>query len=365
MAGFRLPAAGAYDGCLVADAQLDPRRALLYAAVAREKRLDPEGRRHYWILALHLPDLRRVQSHEVQGLVEGGMRLLLSPGRDELLASYSRFEPDGGEGAWLNATERFSAPALAAIGAREDRRRAADEGSLPSSVALSRFAGWISGGRILDRSWILNESGRPLQRLDPYSLLPAAENGNLQSLAQRGATSQPFLRIAFADSAAQRALYAIGHDGGLATASKGAALWVYDFGSNLPLHPIVTPEAVAAYDPTRRETPTVHLSPDGDSVLLERFEWRQGPGAAAARRFKTGLVDVYDVGTGALARTVTLEPAPGFSSRLLGISPDASLALFGTAERLYIAPLEGGRPVKVIETAASFDPFWSVEVVFP
>lgn len=363
MADFRLPAGG-YDGCLVAGIQFEPRRDILYAAVAQEKRLDFEGRRHYRIVALRLPDLRRIGSREIQETVEGGPHLLLVPGHNELLASYSRFEEIAGEGAWRNVMEHFSAPALAPVSINEDLRRMTDDDRLPSSVALSRSAEWAGGGRILDQTWILDDSGRTLERLDPYSLLTPVFKDDLKSLERLGDKGQPYLGIAFADSSSQRTLFAIGHETGPGSASKGAALWVYDISSASSLRPILTKEAVAAYDPMRREMPTVHLSPDGNSILLERFEWRQGDRGTGPQLFKTGLVDLYDIGTRSLIRTVTLKPAPGSSSRLLGISPDGSLALFGTAERLYVAPLEGSRSPKVVGTGRSFDAFWTVGVVF-
>jgi len=365
MAAFRLPA-GPFDGCLVADVQLDPRRSLLFAAVAKEKREDADERRSFRIVVLRLPDLRRVQSREIERSTEEGLRLLLTPESHELLASYDRYEERGGEEGWLNVTERFSVPDLAPAGVREDFRKAAGEDALPPSVALSKLATWTAGGRLLDRNWLLDENGRVLQRLDPYALLPAAAQSDLKSLERRGATGQPYLAIAFADSAGQRALFAIGHDGAQAETPRGAALWVYDVGSGASLRPVATPERVAAYDPTQRETPTVHLSPDGNFVLLERFEWRQAAGdePGSVARFKTGPVDLYDLATGALVRTFTLAPAPGLSSRLLGISPDGSVALFGNAERLYLVPLDGSRAPSVLTTGSGFDPFWSVGVVF-
>jgi hypothetical protein len=54
-------------------------------------------------------------------------------------------------------TERFSIPVLAPVSVDEDLRRMTDDDRLPSSMALSRFAEWAGGGRILDRTWISGE----------------------------------------------------------------------------------------------------------------------------------------------------------------------------------------------------------------
>jgi hypothetical protein len=353
------PRAGSADECAVADVEIDRLHQLAYIALAR-------GQQHL-IAALHLPDLGLVTLHEIESAAAGPLRLLLSPGGDELLASYSHLEGAAGTADWLNMIERLSAPTLRSNRvSKELRLGAAAAAGRPSSAPLSRFAGWAGAGRILDQTRILDDSGRILEHLDPYALMTPAMASGLGSLERLSTAGRPYLPIAFADSAARRVLFAIGHDTGLATAPANSALWVHDVGSNLSLRPILTRERVAAYDPTRSETPSVHLSPDGDLILLERFEWRPAVGADETQmaRFKTGPVDVYDVNAGALLRTINLDPSPGFTSRLLAISPAGDLALFGTANLLYVVPLDGRRPPTVLKPDVGFEPFWSLGGIY-
>lgn len=359
-------AAGGFDGCLVSAIQTDPLRNVLYAAIAKEPRLDAEGRRHYRVVALRLPDMLRLQVHEIDMAVEGDVRLLLSPRKDELLVSYSRYETAGGQGLWRNVVEHLSAPELRGIRLREDLRGESGAGRLPSSTSLSPAASWAGGGRILDRNLVLDDEGRVLQRLDPYELVSPKMRRELQTFEREEIRGTRYLPMAVADSVGDRSLFVVGHDTRQEEGADRSALWVHDIGAGLTLRPIVTKERIAAYDPTRPETPTAHLTPDGDKVLVEQFEWRRLDEAGATEpvfaRFKTGKVSLYDVGTGALVRSMTLEPAPGFSARLIGYSPDGKTAFVGAAGRLYAVPLEGERAPRS-HWIEGFEPFWTVGIV--
>jgi hypothetical protein len=363
MASLRLPAAAGFDGCLVADLAADPERGLLYAVVAREARVDAQGRRRHALVALRLQDLAR-QADADLGTAEGGVRLLLSPARDQLLVSSSRWEGIGGEDAWRNQTRRFSVPALEPETAHEDLRLATAPGRLPTSSALSGAAVWASGDRVVDQTLVLDTAGRVLERLDPYALLPGEARRRLRGLERAGAPGRSYLPIAFAGSTAERALFVVGYDPGpdVAPPPEGAALFVYDFGSGAALRPIRVPERVAAYDPTRRETPTAHLTPDGDAVLVEEFDWREvevAPGERAPARVKTGRLALWAVATGTRLRA--FQVAPGPAARLIGFSADGGVAWLGSRQRLVAVALDGRRPPVVLRPAA-FDPAWAVGV---
>lgn len=359
-----LSAIGGFDGCLVSAIQADPVRNILYAAIAKEPRLDADGRRHYRVVALRLPDLQRLGVHEIDMAVEGDVRLLLSPQKDELLVSYSRYETAGGQGLWRNVVEHLSAPDLRDIRLREDLRGEYGAGRLPSSTALSPAAAWAGSGRILDRNLVLDDEGRVLQRLDPYELVRPKMRRELWSFEREVIRGKRYIPMAVADSVGDRALFVVGHDTRQEAGADRSAFLVHDIGAGLTLHPIVTKERVAAYDPTRPETPTAHLTPDGDKVLVEHFKWQRldEPGAPVFARFKTGKLNLYELATGALVRSIVLEPAPGFSARLIGYSPDRTTAFIGAAGRLYAVPLEGERAPSS-HWIEGFEPFWTVGIV--
>jgi hypothetical protein len=361
-----LSAASGFDGCLVSAVQADPLRNLLYAAIAKDPRLDADGRRHYRVVALRLPDLQRLQTHEIDMAVEGDVRLLLSPERDELLVTYSRFETAGGQGLWRNVVEHLSAPDLRDIRLREDLRGESGAGRLPSSTALSPAAAWAGGGRILDRNLVLDDEGRVLQRLDPYELASPKMRRELRPFEREEIRGKRYLPMAVADSVGDRALFVVGHDTRQEAEDGRSALWVHDIGAGLTFRPVITKDRIAAYDPTRPETPTAHLTPDGDQVLVEQFEWRRLDEPEATEpmfaRFKTGKLHLYDLAAGALARSIVLDPAPGFSARVIGYSPDGTTAFLGAAGRLYAVPLEGERAPSS-HRIEGFEPFWTVGII--
>lgn len=124
---------------------------------------------------------------------------------------------------------------------------------------------------------------------------------------------------------------------------------------------------VAAFDPTRRATPTAHLTPDDETILVEHYDWRatasEATAAGAAVRFKTGRLDLYEAANGALLRTIELDSAPGARARLAGFSPDSSIALIGARERIHVVDLRGEAP-SWSAAGAGLDGFWLQGVVF-
>jgi hypothetical protein len=365
MTALRLDSTGGFDGCLVADVRSDPAHGTLYAVLARESRGDREERRHYALVTLDLQGLVRLRQVELDTAVNGGVHIVLSLNGEELIVSYGRHEEAGGQEGWRNVLERYTVPGLTRVKVREDLRVATALSTLPSSITLSNSASWMGGHRILDQNLVLDEDGHVLQRLNPYDLLPAETASQLAPLKKQGAPGRTYLPIAFADAADGRVLFVVGHDLA-AGVPAGSALWVYDVEHGVSLRPILTREPVATFDPGARETPTAHLTPDGDSILVESSEWRPVASSTSGTkaRFKTGVLNLYNVASGELMHKFSLEPPPGLATRLIGFSPDGAIAFIGSSERLYSVPLDGGHTPTAIRPTKGFDPFWSVGVVF-
>lgn len=357
MSGLRVDADSGFEGCLVTGIQSDAGRGILYAVLTREPREDSEGRRHYVVVALDSKKLVRLAQIELETAIAGGVSILLSSDRQELVLSYSRYEEAGGQGAWRNLLERFSAPALTRVKTQENLHLE-DAPGLPSSTHLSNSASWIDGHRILNDTTVLDEDGHVLEQLNPYDLIPVETANELSYLRKPGTPGRTYLPISYADSAGGRVLFIVGHDL-VGEQQVGSALWIYDAAEGTSLRPIRVPETVAAYDPGTRGTPTAHLTPDGNSILLESYQWQSG-GADGNVRVKTGDLRLYDVASGKLTRTFNLEPAPGVAARLLGFSPDGAIAFIGSSNRLYSIPLDRSAPITVARSTRGFDPFWTI-----
>jgi len=357
--------ASTFDGCEVTDAKADMSRKTLYLSLAKEPRLDANGKRHYLIAALRLPDLALMSQVELEDALETMPRLLLSEDHEKVMVSYSTHEEVDGSPIWRNTIDYLAAASLKRMHREENLSRGFTDSNLPSSMPLSASATLASGQRVLDRTFVLDLGGRVLEHIDPYRLLSPAIRERLRPAERKGATGAPYLPIAYADNAAGRTLFVVGDD--LDSGRGAGGLWVHDLVGGMSPHPILISEIVAAYDPGSPETPTAHLTADGKFVLLEGFDWRQVGHAsenAVNARFKTGDLRLYSVDDGSLVRRIQLEPVPGFAARVIGFSPGSDVALIGSQDMLYVVPLDDTRAPIRFRSHQGFNPFWSVGAVF-
>jgi len=104
-------------------------------------------------------------------------------------------------------------------------------------------------------------------------------------------------------------------------------------------------------------------------IVVERYEWRQiDPegnlgGGPQIHKFKTGVIDVYDVKTGTLIQAKVLEPPPGFFARVVGFSPDGKFMYSYAQNNLYAVSLLDNKNPMVIQLTEE-DGFWPVAIFF-
>jgi hypothetical protein len=138
---------------------------------------------------------------------------------------------------------------------------------------------------------------------------------------------------------------------------------IHDISTNVATVAVALPYGVSGEDPTDRSTPTAHLSPNSKLIITEQYEWRNASGAAQStstpRRFKTGLIDIFDVSSRRLAATAQLIPVPGFAARVLGFSTDGLTLFVGSHDLLYAVNVaDGGRVTGI--PLQGLDGFWTV-----
>lgn len=358
---LRPAATGRFDGCLVADAVGDPAGRFLYVAVAREPFFGRDGTRGYRVASLRLPDLELVSFVELDGVSDGPVSLLLSPGGGELLVSYSEGRPTELEGEPGPRFLRLPAPDVGSALVLSTKGQRGVKAS-PVENAVSAAARWVGEGRIVDGPRVLDERGEVLRRVDPYVAFGAWATGAFPGLVRKGAGGRPFLPIAFADSAADRMVFVVNPDWKTANDAHEGGLVVLDLVSGKTVA-IPVDDRPAALDPASRGTPTVHLTPGGERVVVEAHELRRRSVEEREERFKTGTLRVYDTVSGRLSRTVSLGAAPGFSARVLGFSGDGRLLFYGSRETVLVVDLEEGEVLARLEAGPRFDPYWVVSLV--
>ncbi len=97
---------------------------------------------------------------------------------------------------------------------------------------------------------------------------------------------------------------------------------------------------------TNRES--VHLMPDGKSILVEVIEARMDESAGRPKAYKTGRLIVYDAASGARRSEVANEALAGFTSHPLCFHPEGKTLLYVAGAGVLLVPLNGsGAPVVV------------------
>jgi hypothetical protein len=356
---LRPSATGRFDGCLVADAVGDPRGRYVYVAVARDPFVGRDGTRGYRVAALRLPDLALGSFVDLDGVADGPVSLVLAPAGGELLVSYAM-----GPASEVSAGPRFlrlPAPDLGSAALLATKRRATPEAA-PVHNALSTAARWVGEGRIVDGQRVLDDRGEILLTVDPYTAFGAWASGAFPDLVRKGAGGRPYLPIAFADAAAERMVFVVDPDWGASGAPEPGGLVVFDLASGKTVA-IPTASRAAAFDPSSRATPTVHLTPDGQRVVVEDHERRRGSATEPEGRFRTGTLRIYDAISGRLVNTVSLGRPPGVSARVLGFSGDGKILVYGDRETLYVVDLAAGDVLAKLDPGKGFDPYWVVGFV--
>jgi hypothetical protein len=210
-----------------------------------------------------------------------------------------------------------------------------------SQPALSETAYLEASGRVVDRDRVGYMNGS-MSTVNGRSLLNDSMRQQFQSLQRTGIGGDRYLDVTFADSAAGKMLFLVGWDF-KGNRSAAGAFFVYDALEERVISSAVTPYREAAYELVSG-TPTIHLSPDGRTVVVEEYRWGatdRSSEQSVETRFKTGRIAVYNAATGGLLHTLDLSPVPGTSGRVLGFSLDGNIMYYASRDHMYVVDLAG------------------------
>ena len=341
-----------FDGCfLTQEIQHDPSAGLVYGVVL--KRGSP---RNFQIAALRLPDLTLVNKMELPVVPNFSPRILLTPDSTEMLIRYS-FDDVSGQDLVRIVSGRYTVPDFNLLGKVLDETFAPGSPDFKGGLTSGdRF--WAPGGRIVDGNKIFDENGKFLERISAYSFLPAPLRRAMKHLERMGSKGKGHLSIRFVGSAADRMLFLVRDDKKDDTQRPGCGLLVYDVGLGRIVSGILSPYSASggAYGLTK---PNVHLTPDGEYIVLEQYEWREySPEDTETNlyRFKTGDIHVYSVDTRELLFSVKLE-----GGRVIGFSSDGQVMIYESGNNLYVVRLTENPSFKVLSLPENFD---SQRVIF-
>jgi hypothetical protein len=330
---------GDVDGCLIDSVVADLHSPIIYALSTKEIRVNENGKDQYQILSIHLPDMKVVDSLDIGPPVSEVPRITLDVARQELVAVYNA---DTANGVASNDTVQFIS--LNVSGALKRKHEETISVLDDAEDGIGERPYFDKLGNLVDEDRIFSRDGSTVASIDPYALLTPSVQSRFQELKRRGVNGKQYLDVEFADSAAGWAAFIVGWDAGTNPSSAGGGIIVADVENGETVSSFTTPFREAPYDATVG-TPTVHLTRDGQKVLVEEYEWnkkRMGSPDSDAERTKTGKIAIYEASSGTLLRTVELIPQPGDSGQVIGFSPNSDVLLYSSSQVLYTVDLESG-----------------------
>ncbi len=308
------PRAVEYDG-----------RGVVYAVLPAGQPVDDIPAARFQVVALQLPSFEVVATRDLgTGFAEEPVIVLTSD--DERLLVSTR---PAGE-ASSAVVRMLTAPRLE------------DAGRLEVDAPLSIDAYSAGGGRmVFDRERVLEIREGKLEPvsfeltkiLDPQTVKRLEAGMEIPPLQPSYAES--VLKSGVADSRAGRdLLFYTNH-----SATRGL---------------VITVEPLMGKVGTVIETPltnrdSVHLLPDGKSILVEVIEARMEESTGRPRAYKTGRLIVYDAMSGAKRGEVASEALAGFEAHPLCFHPQRGALLYVGDEGVLLVPLDGsGPPLAVV-----------------
>ena len=171
----------------------------------------------------------------------------------------------------------------------------------PERLEFNRSPETMAPGRLVSERAYINDAGNSVHgdrviatngsvsSINGYGLITGQMKEQFKSLQRSGATGNNYLDIVFADSASGKMVFIVAWDTMSNQSGVGGGLVVYDAAKGEVLSSVVTPYRMAASE-LIPGTPTVHLSPDGQAVVVEEYHWQKadaGNGTSIQQRFKT------------------------------------------------------------------------------
>jgi len=325
-----------YDGCVSSNFQVTPKRDVIVAVLAESRFADSFGRRAYQIAVLSRADLRQIAVKRIPELLNSEPRLMVAVDGKYALSVYE------------TTLGSFKANSYHLTDLVESARPAMSH-QVVEKVLGSPKSAFISNDQIQAGASIISLSPSDLGVEDIYANV-FRWNQNISKLngVRAANLDGKSLRIAFGDASRNTALFLSGWDAS-SLPVEPRHLVLYDIGTNAVKGYIPTPYLISPFDGTRG-TPTAHLNPAGDLVIVEVFSWRGGV------RIKSGQMAVYQVPTGTLLGNIVTANAPSGNERVLGFSAAGDTLYYQSGRQVYFVNMYSFQSVGIVTLPNGFEP---------
>lgn len=223
------------------------------------------------------------------------------------------------------------------------------------ALGVSSAAHWTDG-TVIDANQVFSDQGQLLRRVDGNALLTPILKQKWGTLQRDGVNGKSYIPISYADSDDGRMIFVAGNDMPADQKNFQSGIVVYDVSTDKILGTALIPFRAAGADPTHFDTPTIHLVPFHNWMVVEDYGWSSSTSSTDSAqvsneyfRFKTGKLVLCNVKDGSVLRIFQLAPAPGVLGRVIGFSPEGRFLYYGSSERIYTVDLNGEQPIDSVE----------------
>lgn len=337
------------DGCLVDAVQSLRSQSALVTIAARDRVLDPSGKRRYSVVSFDLSTLKQKSTYDIPVSQSEAPRLVLSTSGKSVHIVYSSNQP----GKAPLTVDRLDASTMVARATDGLDETAAKKISSSENISID------DGGNIKIDSTPIDSYSSASTNVTALKAIISHWSSRLAAESSSSKGNQDKPKFAYAGSSAGIAVYIAGWDMSKAHYQNGAIL-AYDLVNQAVIGGFRTDFRLAPFDGTLW-TPTVHLSPNGTTVIIEAYEWVTFSGNQGVRS-KTGELVAYDIRTGTLLGRVKLTPAPAQSGRVIGFAEGGKTMLYTSKEKFFAIDIASMTIASSADLPTGFEPVAAVYI---
>lgn len=342
-------AATRHDGCLVEDVQSLRSQSALVAITARNRFLDPSGKRLYSVVSFDSSTLRQKDTYDIPVSQSEAPKLVLSTSGKSVYVAYSSNQP----GRAPFTVDRLDASTMGA------RATGGLDDAAAKKISSSKNISIDDVGNIRIDSTPIDSYSTVSTNVDAFRAIVSHWSSRMAAESSSSKGSQVKSKFAYVGTSAGIAAYIAGWDMSKERHENGTIL-TYDLARKVVIGGFRTAFRLAPFDGTLG-TPNIHLSPNGTTVMIEAYEWATSSGNQVVRA-KTGELAAYDMRSGILLGRVNLSTVKEQSGRFMGFAEDGKIMLYTSNEKFFVIDVTSMTIASSTDLPNGFEPVAVVSI---
>lgn len=338
------------DGCLINNAEQIPTKSLILALTARDVFLDVNGQRRYSVVTYDAIGLVPKSRYDIPIAQTAIPKLILSSSGKTALVIYSA--RNQAQSSPVITAVRLDTLTLRAISARNIGDSEAAELQTAKTLIVDDNGDFQGAGRK-----IINVDLEYESRKTDFNVVSSYWRSKSHKDTGKIFDRNSNPKIVFADATVGTAVYIAGWDSKADQYPNGEII-VYDLATRSVISSFQTAYRLTQPD-GMTATLNVHLSPKGDLVFIEQYEWTGSPGTGASNqlsRAKSGEIAAYDSRSGGFLGKAQIVPAPGQYGKLVSFSEDGKFLYYFSGARVHVVEINSMNVISSIALTPAFEP---------